>query len=157
VRIRDSNIIRKDEGMGTQLQYVPGRLNNKERYFQETDYSGLRVGNMTPTDLDGLLEYSNIAYMFFEVKYVGKSMPAGQKLALEHLAMDLTRAGKKTVVLIVEHEIENTNDIIPVGDCNVREVLFGCQGFWRVPKYALTAREAMLSFVNLVNLHAKVA
>ncbi len=129
------------------MKYTPGRLYNKARYRQEKDYTGLRIGNMTPTDLDGFMEIHNNAYVFYEIKYRNHKMPYGQKLAYEHLAVDLAKAGKKAVVLVIEHNVDDTNDIIPVADCIVRDVLYGCEGYWRKPKYGLTAREALDAFV----------
>lgn len=75
-----------------------------ERYAQQRDYSGLRFGNITPTDIDGLIEYKNRAYVIVELKMAGSDVPPGQLLALERLHDDLMCNGKKVLCIIAHHQ-----------------------------------------------------
>ena len=59
-----------------------GAIQFRERRKQIIDFSGLRVGNITPTDCDGLIEYHNKAYILFEIKHRDAKVPEGQLKAL---------------------------------------------------------------------------
>jgi len=48
---------------------VKGVIHAPQRATQLRDYSGLLFGNITPTDIDGLIEYKNIGYVIIELKY----------------------------------------------------------------------------------------
>jgi translation initiation factor RLI1 len=133
------------------IEHIPGRLDHPARYYQKTDYSGLSDGKLSPTDIDGLFEYHNVAYIFFEIKYLDKEMPTGQRLALQRLAVDLARAGKDVVILVIEHDVADTNETVNVGLFPVREILFGNQCLWRAPKRRLSAREAKVAFLEYVD------
>ena len=71
-----------------------GVINNIQRAQQINDFSNLLYGKITPTDIDGMIEYRGKLYIFFEIKYKDKDMPFGQRLALERLVKDLTYANK---------------------------------------------------------------
>lgn len=85
-----------------------GAIRNREYGTQVRDYSGLRFGNITPTDIDGLIEYKNQAYVILELKFKGCPLPYGQRLALERLCDDL-QCTKPTLLIIAEHT--STGDI----------------------------------------------
>jgi len=38
---------------------VRGKIEHRDRARQIRDFSNLRYGNITPTDIDGLIEYQN--------------------------------------------------------------------------------------------------
>ena len=42
-----------------------GVIQNRDRKKQIIDFSGLKYGKITPTDIDGLIEYKDKAMMFF--------------------------------------------------------------------------------------------
>lgn len=87
-----------------------GVINNKDRARQLRDFSGLRYGNITPTDIDGLIEYKDIAYVIFETKFGSAEVPRGQMIALERLCDDLQNY-KHTIVIISSHNHPVTEEI----------------------------------------------
>lgn len=57
-------------------------IRNRFRAKQLIDFGGLQYEQITPTDIDGLIEYRNIAYIIYEFKYADAEMPFGQRLAI---------------------------------------------------------------------------
>ena len=99
-----------------------GEIHNRKRAKQINDFSGLAYGNkITPTDIDGLIEYQDKGYVLIEVKLRGVLLPYGQRLALERMTDDLTRAGKPTVCIIASHDIDDPEQDINVANTRVRE------------------------------------
>jgi hypothetical protein len=47
-------------------------IQNVGRKQQINDFSELRFGNITPTDMDGCIECKDKAYIFIEIKYMNK-------------------------------------------------------------------------------------
>ena len=91
-----------------------------DRIKQTCNFTGLVYGKITPTDIDGCIEYKNKAYVFIEVKTGAKEPPFGQKLALERLVRDTAGKNKTSVAIIVEHDKLDCKDDIMVADCLVR-------------------------------------
>lgn len=80
-----------------------GIINYPERARQLRDFSGLRYGNITPTDIDAMMEYHNKAYVLIEAKHVNAPpIPYGQKLAYERMADDLA-THKPTLLIFCKH------------------------------------------------------
>lgn len=102
-----------------------GVIRHREYGTQCRDYSGLRFGNITPTDLDGLIEYHNRGYVLIETKYKHTQLPGGQRLALERLCDDLQKV-KPTLLVVASHE---ANGDIDVANTEVSEFRF--RGTWR--------------------------
>lgn len=94
-----------------------GIITHKERARQLRDYSGLRYGAITPTDIDGLIEYKDKAYVIYEFKFGDVEITRGQMLAIERLCDDLQKY-KMTIVIIARHnqpvdkEIDAANAIV---------------------------------------------
>ena len=124
---------------------------NAKRAAQLNDFGGLRDGKKMPTDIDGLIEYQNKAYLLMEIKYGDKEIPIGQRIALERMAHDFDRLGKKTSVILIEHHIHDTNKQVPVAMCRVREIYDVKAKRWRQPKKELTAKQAVDAFYNWVD------
>lgn len=84
-----------------------GDLYNPKRASQLRDYSGLRYGNITPTDIDGIIEYQNKAYVILEFKHKNSAaISKGQNLCLERLTDDLANTGKPVLCIIAIHDTE---------------------------------------------------
>jgi hypothetical protein len=124
-----------------------GTIINVARKQQINDFSRLKFGNITPTDIDGLIEYKNLAYVFLEVKYGNAPFPDGQRIALERLSNDVDLAGKKSIVIIGQHEISNTSESVDAAICWVRKYFY--KGSWRLPKSPITVIEAIIAFLEL--------
>jgi hypothetical protein len=125
-----------------------GEINNVKRKQQIINFSGLLYGKITPTDLDGLIEYKNIGYIFIEIKYSNAELPFGQKLAIERLVKD-TNINKKSIGIIAEHYIEDTSNQINASDCVVRKI-FDWKYQWRMPKYN-NLKKTIDSFIKYID------
>lgn len=59
--------------------------------------------NVTPTDIDGVVQLDNEnCFIFFELKYSG-GVPDGQKTALTRLADAIQAGGKNCIVIVAVH------------------------------------------------------
>lgn len=82
-----------------------GVIKNRRRAEQSQlrDFSGLRFGKITPTDVDCFIEYRDQCVVFAELKY-GKISPdrleEGQRLALERLA---DNSKKPSLLILAQH------------------------------------------------------
>lgn len=105
-----------------------GIINHRARAKQIRDFSGLLYEKITPTDVDGLIEYKNRAYVILEIKYGDAKLPAGQDLALTRLTDDLERSGKPTLCIVASHQTSNCNEDINVAKTVVRSYRY--KGHW---------------------------
>ncbi len=101
-----------------------GRIQERDRARQIIDFSGLKFGKITPTDIDGLIEYHNQAVIFMEFKYFCAPLPHGQQLALTRLVDNSQRAGKEAILLICEHHVSDCDSDIIASDAIVREFYY---------------------------------
>ncbi len=108
------------------------------------------MGNLYPTDIDGLLEYRDSEYILFEIKHGSAKTPIGQKLALQRMVNDFTKIGKRAIAIICEHCVHDCNKPIVASRCWVREVYYGEEGKWRNPKETITLGEAVRMFQESV-------
>jgi len=108
------------------------------------DFTGLRFGNITPTDIDGLIEYKDKCFIFMEAKFKNSELPFGQKLALTRLIDSLS---KPAILFIVEHDGDGDIDF---ANTKVRE--YYRRGEWKQPKQQdWILREAIDSYLEFVN------
>lgn len=126
-----------------------GQIFAVKRAQQINDFQHLQFGKITPTDLDGCIEYHNKAYIFIEVKYKDKELPYGQRLAIERLVKD-TATCKKSMAIVCEHYVDNTDSEVDVASCRVRELYMSPENKWRPPKESITVRQLIELFIDLV-------
>jgi len=100
-----------------------GKINHIGRKQQIITFENLVYNKITPTDMDGLIEYKNKAYILLEIKYKETKLPIGQELALTRLIFDLNKV-KNSILIIAEHYIDNYNNWIDARKCIVREVYY---------------------------------
>lgn len=99
-----------------------GVILNRERKKQIISFENIRYGNITPTDLDGLIEYKNKAFIFMEFKLRDAKLPKGQRLALERMVDACEKSGKDSVAFVCEHEVDNPKQDIDASEAKVREM-----------------------------------
>jgi hypothetical protein len=104
--------------------------------------------------MDGAIEYKNKAYVFFEVKYLNKEIPLGQRLFLERLVKDVCRNGKRAIAIILEHSIRDENESVPVSQCIVREFFY--EGVWRKTQKKHDAFELVSRFFADIDNEQKI-
>lgn len=125
-----------------------GAIQFRERKKQIVDFSGLRFGNITPTDCDGLIEYRDKAYILFELKHRGADVPHGQLVALVRAVDDWRRAGKKAMFIIAEHEADNPADDIDAASCTVRTYY---NGAWYKPAKPTSLKSLVTLIISNVD------
>lgn len=125
-------------------------MNNFERgkihspdYVVVRDYSGLRYGKITPTDIDGFIDFGNHTFVFLELKYTDVELKTGQRLALERLSDACVSSGKRAIVLIANYSSIDDTDVakLPV-------VQLYHHKQWREPRNEITVRQAIDKFLE---------
>lgn len=123
-----------------------GHLQNEERAKQIIEFAGMKYGNCTPTDVDGLIEKNNKAFVLFEIKHNNADVPHGQKLALTRLVDSIDSIEKKEAVLFIgRHEIDDVNKNVVAADTEVTDVYFKGRWYQRSGK---TLKEMVDNFMK---------
>ena len=102
-------------------------IRNPEWAAMLKDFSGLRYGRITPTDIDAFIDFGDKAFIFVEAKYGSSPVPTGQSLALQRLCDACWKAGKESVLFIVEHSTK-TGELIDLANLPVRTMRW--RGKW---------------------------
>jgi len=100
------------------MNEIRGKIQNRERATQVRKFEGLRFGSITPTDIDGFIDFKNKAFVFIEMKTGRTEIKYGQRLALERLCQASLDSGKFCIGLIASHYTRSDEDI----DCASAEV-----------------------------------
>jgi hypothetical protein len=119
-----------------------GVIKNRALKNQVADMSGLRWGNITPTDIDAFLDFGDRLFVLVEGKFGGAVVQHGQMLAIQRLC-DATHFPPRrySYAIIADHYTPNGNDI-DFANMIVRTVRFN--GKWVTPRKAdLTLRRAI--------------
>jgi len=142
------------------MQNNRGSINNRGRAKQLIDFSGLRFGNITPTDSDwppmqGGIEYGNKLYVFAEFKLGTAKMPYGQRLFHERHTDDLERSGKPTLCIIASHNKYDPNEDIDAANTSVTE--YRLKGEWITfsPESIITTKEIIELFLANLEIGSK--
>jgi hypothetical protein len=116
----------------------------EKRAGQLRDFSGLRWNTITPTDVDGFLDFGNQLFVFIELKLAGKQLPWGQELALTRLcdATHLERV-RDSLAIIAEHSTP-TSQVIDVAEAMVTRARY--RFAWKTPSEPTTVRQAIDKF-----------
>jgi hypothetical protein len=115
------------------MSFERGEIKYKSRAAQFNNFSKLkRMRNITPTDIDGFLDYGGRFFIFLEGKSEGRELEKGQRMALENLVKGLARGKSPAIAIVYEHNIDPPNEVW-AESCNVREVfcLFNGNFVWR--------------------------
>ena len=127
-----------------------GVIRNRELRQQILDFSNLRYGNITATDIDGfndgVIEYKGRGYLFIEIKYEERELPYGQRLAFTRLSDDLESSGNPTLFVISSHQIHDPAVDVDVAETEVREFRYG--GKWYSLSRPLTTKQISDSFIR---------
>lgn len=99
-----------------------GVIKNRDRQRQIHDFSKLkRLRNITPTDIDGLIDYEGKHFIYLEGKVRGNDLFYGQRLALENAIKSHCNAGHPSIAIVYEHWIPSYMDV-DVAMCNVSKI-----------------------------------
>lgn len=94
-------------------------IRNRDYITQIKDFSKLRIGTITPTDIDGLIEYKNRAFILFELKHGRGTVRGGQRLALERV-IDALAISRPAVCFVCNHTCSGDIDVARVTVCEFR-------------------------------------
>lgn len=130
------------------MQPKRGKIHSRERAKQLIDFSGLLYGNITPTDIDGLIEYHDKGYILIETKLSGNTFDLGQRLALERLTDDLNKIHKLTICIVADHEVYDPFEDIDIAITTVRE--YRWKDKWIIPKHVCTTKQMVDYFINTI-------
>ena len=85
----------------------PMLIRNDTFLQQIKDFSGLKFDSISPTDIDGFLDFGNKLFVFIETKFGDSQLQYGQRLALERLC-DATHnpPSRNSIVLITRHDTQ---------------------------------------------------
>jgi hypothetical protein len=125
------------------MDVARGVIRDKDRARQVRNFSGMLYGTITPTDIDGLIEYRNKCYVLFEEKFGDAKLPRGQELALERICDDLG-AKKPTIFIVASHNTEPEQDI---DVANSQVVKFRFESRWYPIKNKMTTKELTTRFI----------
>lgn len=120
-----------------------GQIQYHNRIKQVIDFTGLRIGTITPTDIDGYVDYHNKAAIVFEYKHKSATLSEGQRIALERIINNFQRAGKIAALFLCRHNQPPWEDI-KGADAIVERIYF--QGHW-YPGKGLTAKQQEEKFI----------
>ena len=76
-----------------------GVIQNRAAAERISDFSGLRWGKITPTDIDLFLDFQNKVFVVGEGKTEGLELKYGQKLALTRLTDACKRVGSALLLV----------------------------------------------------------
>ena len=83
-----------------------GQYRNPERGRQLILFDGLQYGDMSPTDIDGILDGKNRIWLVFEAKLADAPMRRGQRLTLERV---LQVKGVASVAWSLRSDVETSS------------------------------------------------
>lgn len=124
-----------------------GKIENEARASQLRDFSGLRFGNITPTDIDGLIEYHGKCFVLIEAKLEGVEIPDGQRIALEVFCNDERKIGKPCVAIECKH---NTPIGTSIDVANATVIKYFHNGKWKDNSTVETVRAFIDRFFEYV-------
>lgn len=107
-----------------------GVIRNRAHAAQIRDFSGLRYGKVTPTDIDAYVEFGGRLFVFVEAKYGTALLPYGQQLAIERLVDAIHNPPDRyAIAMVVSHNTQG--DDVSYADARVQRFRWG--GKWHVP------------------------
>lgn len=95
-----------------------GEFRNIKHGLERADFSGLRFGTITPTDIDGLIEFEDRCCIFMETKHGDADLPLGQRLALER---SCDKWGDAGIVLVMRKASADTSQTYKIATLPVVE------------------------------------
>jgi hypothetical protein len=103
-------------------------INNPDGVKQKFDFTGLRVGTGSATDIDASADYHGQVFFFFDAKYGNTPLSEGQRKHYEALC---NRIQGMSIAMVLEHNVPPPAFITLI-DCKVRSFYWG--GKWQTPK-----------------------
>jgi hypothetical protein len=99
-----------------------------ERAAQLISFEMLKWGNKGFSDIDAVLDWQGKFFVFVETKFYKGNLHKGQRILLENLCKQMK---VPCVAIYCTHAIEDTNQIVNLASCRVKEVFWN--GSWAKP------------------------
>lgn len=125
-----------------------GKYQYTDRARQLIRFDEMVFGNITPTDIDGLIEYHNKAFIIYELKHGDAEIPKGQKLAIERMVDAFRQSGKEAVAFLCKHSVDNPEEDIKAADAIVKSIYWN--GAWYRTN-GITALEQTKNYLKWIN------
>ena len=126
-----------------------GLIQNRDRKKQIIDFSQLRYESITPTDLDGFIEYRNKLFVLYEYKYKKeRSMSKGQYKALVRLIDAVQRGGLDAALFLVKHDQENPEKDIDGANSIVDRYYYKGKWNYNVNRTAKQVTDSFMKYVE---------
>lgn len=122
-----------------------GEIRSPKLAEQIKDYSNLAFDTITPTDIDGIIDFGNKLWVIIELKFKGGKMPYGQKLCLERLCDIIEETGRKSMLIKAFHE---TPPELPIDVGNLVIDEYRINRTWRRPNSIITVRTGIERFLE---------
>ena len=130
-------------------QAVRGVIHSEGRAKQLIYFKGLEYGDITPTDIDGIIEYRDKFWIVYEVKHNDAPFSKGQRLALERFIGNADKADKYGIALVAEHNISDVSQPVYLTDCKVRMIYTTENKTWHKPETEMTVKEISDKYFEL--------
>ena len=124
------------EGSGSVVER--GEVRHTNSFKQSVLFTGLVYGKITPTDIDGFIDFGNRLFIFIELKYGSAELPRGQRVALERLCDASESNDRFSVVIVASH---NSDGDIIAADATVVE--YRWRKKWHKPTEVTTLKQAI--------------
>ena len=117
-------------------------IHSRDRAKQLIVFDGMVYErNIRPTDIDGAIDFGDLLFCYFEIKYNNTQIEYGQRKALERFTTAAIESGRQAIALICQHFVHNVEDDVFAKDTIVREVFW--QGQWKPPRKKMTLINAI--------------
>lgn len=123
-----------------------GKIKHRKYASQIRDFSGLRWGKITPTDIDCAIDFGGRAYVIAEAKFKGAKLPYGQRLAIERF-VDSWLPPLHAIGFVVEH---TSSGDIDFASCVVTEYRY--RRGWHPYKKSGDFRQAIDFWLEYIGL-----
>lgn len=105
-----------------------GTIKYLNRFKQVISFEGMeRLRRITPTDIDGFIDYGGKFFIYMECKHEGKDLEYGQRLAMENIVKSHTMAGHRACAIWFCHN-SSYEDVIICKDQVVKSIYGGKNG-----------------------------
>lgn len=108
-----------------------GIIQNKSRFKQPISFEGMTHNDISPTDIDAIIDYGNKCFILYEVKYEDAPIPCGQAIAFERIVRALRSTGVAAFALHCRHHVSSTDEPIVLADTEVVAFFDNTSPYWR--------------------------
>lgn len=133
-----------------------GKIKYRKRAQQIRDFSGLKWGKITPTDIDAFMDFEGTVMVFVEFKSGYVEIPYGQRLAFERIVRAINTSGYINCIFIKAiHNTPDTSDDVSAAEAIVVSI-FDKSNTWNEQDGSRTVKQVIDSFLVLNNKGALV-